>query len=102
LGSGVKEWVRYTMGVLHRPNMARKSPICKLREQEYQMGVEDYLGEVGPGSSPVTSYTGHVREGWMNDWGLSKLIACTIRGDMTYAKCSSHGNKGRVANYLLL
>jgi hypothetical protein len=33
------------------------------------MGVEDYLGEVGPGSSPVTSYTGQVREGCMNDWG---------------------------------
>jgi hypothetical protein len=56
----VKEWVRYTRGVLHRPNMARKTPKLYANGAEITNGVEDRLGEVGPGSSPITSYLGRV------------------------------------------
>jgi hypothetical protein len=56
----VKEWVRYTRGVIHRPNMARQTLKLYAKGAEITNRVEDRLGEVGPGSSPITSYLGRV------------------------------------------
>ena len=56
----VKEWVRYTRGVIQRPNMARKTLKLYAKGAEITNRVGNHLREVGPGSSLIASYLGRV------------------------------------------